>query len=268
MRAGGQTPRPGAETRPVPTRTFPTWTLPAWTLLAALLLGACQITGVPPSAAGEPTATSVAAAATEPPPGGGGTELDHGGEQLTRGAALAYALGMERLAAGLHEDALDSFLEALELQDEPSPLLETRAATMLQQLGRHPEAVEHLDRAIGVHDSANLRARRAWAHRETGDCTAAAADAEAGIRIPLPDPTAHSHAEARLILAECRLEDGDAEQSLRDARAALEEARRAGGFGPGISRFQEMVERLERPAGAGGQPVETGPEDPGPNPGE
>ena len=156
---------------------------------------------------------------------------------------------MKHLAEGLHEDALSSFIKAGEAQGAPSALIETRIATMLQQLGRHAEAVENLDRAIALHDSANLRARRSWAHFETGDCAAAVMDAEAAVPIPLPEPTAHSHAEAWLIRAECSLADGDEEQALLDAREALREARRAGSFGLGIRRFQGMVERLEDGSG-------------------
>ena len=74
-------------------------------------------------------------------------------------------------------------------------------------------------------------------------------DAEAAVLIPLPEPTAHSHAEAWLIRAECSLADGDDDQALMDAREALREARRAGSFGLGIRRFQEMVERLEDGSG-------------------
>ena len=118
--------------------------------------------------------------------------------------------------------------------------------------------MERLDTAIGLHDSANLRARRAWAHLETGDCATAVMDADAGILIPLPDRTAHSHAESWLIRAECSLMDGDEEQALRDARETLREAERAGSFGPDIGRFREMVERLEAKDGPAPPPAPEG----------
>ena len=229
--------------------------------MAVVSAAGCQITGGPPATGGPGVEPPPAAASptVEPIPD---QDLERGSgesrEQLTSDAARAYDLGMERLAEGLHEDALSSFLKAAEAQGEPSALIETRIATMLQQLGRHAEAVERLDIAIRLHDSANLRARRAWAHLETGDCAAAVMDAEAAVLIPLPEPTAHSHAEAWRIRAECSLKAGDEEQALRDAREALKEAERAGSFGPDIGRFREMVERLEAKDGPAPPPAPEG----------
>ena len=133
----------------------------------------CQITGTPSSTGGsnaeqaspveatstaEPARTTEPAMAAEPEPADRGPvngepssdkSLERGSgesrEQLTQEAARTYDLGMKRLAEGLHEDALSSFIKAGEAQGAPSALIETRIATMLQQLGRHAEAVENLD---------------------------------------------------------------------------------------------------------------------------
>ena len=111
------------------------------------------------------------------------------------------------LRNGQRHEAVTRFQEALELQGTPSVLLHTRSAGVLQQLGQHRQAVLHLDQAIMLGDSADLRTKPAWSHAETGNCPEAKVDAGMALGTEMPDRIAHSHAEAGLVLARCHTEE-------------------------------------------------------------
>ena len=159
-----------------------------------------------------------------------------GPEDLIFEPALTHLkTGIDLHNQGDYEAALASFRTAQEVHGTPSGAIQVRIGQTYSAMGQSQNAIKHYTAAIGIRDSALLRANRWTEHAANGQCTEAAADAEAALGMKAyAEPGFHTDVEAHWILATCLLDQGDNQNALFHIDKAISAARtngyQAGGY--------------------------------------
>ena len=187
--------------------------------LAATTVPAAQ--GTPPAQyATDPQQTGMQPNAATPDP-------DHfkevGDKDLFLGQAWTELdRGLELFYQADYHGALQAFQSAKIHHGKPSSVLENRIGTALQSLGDHQQAIDHFTKAIEIEDGPIDRVNRAISYLETNQCPLAIHDAQQALDMK-PESTDgyHTDAEAHIVLSTCRLVSGDNAQAIEHAEAAL-----------------------------------------------
>ncbi len=130
--------------------------------------------------------------------------------------------GLELFYQADYHGALQAFQLAKIHHGKPSSVLENRIGTTLQSLGDHQQAIDHFTKAIEIEDGPPDRVNRAISYLETNQCPLAIHDAQQALGMT-PESTDgyHTDAEAHIVLSTCRLVNGDNAQAIEHAEAAL-----------------------------------------------
>lgn len=141
-------------------------------------------------------------------------------------AMTASDRGEELFEHGQYEAALKSFKDAQEYHGKPSSVLESWIGLSYQALEQHDLAIVHFTNSIGIDDGPIDRANRGISYSQNGQCGRAIKDAEIVLSMePYTEPNYHSDVEAHLVLAICRVEQGDYLTAYEHTERALSIAR-------------------------------------------
>ena len=149
--------------------------------------------------------------------------IELGDSDLFFGQALAeFNRGEELFDQADYHGALQAFQSAKIHRSKPSSVLENQIGIAFQSLGDHQQAIDHFTKAIEIEDGPVHRINRALSYIETGQCPLAIHDAQQALETK-PESTDgyHTHAEAHFMLSTCHLTRGDNAQAIEDAEAAL-----------------------------------------------
>ena len=121
-----------------------------------------------------------------------------------------------------HAEAALSLMAANKYSAEESATAHVLAGDAYYREGSYAKAIEHYSQAIALDDTAEARARRAWAYLETQDCTSALADSHKALEMPAASWSEyHSWAEAHGALSYCYADESQWEKALQHEESSL-----------------------------------------------
>ena len=139
------------------------------------------------------------------------------------GQALAEAnRGTELFHQGDYDGAIQAYQSAQIHHGKPSSVMENRIGWAFLELGNHQQAIDHFTKAIEIEDGPTDRVNRAISYIETDQCPLAIHDAQQALDMK-PESTDgyHTDAEAHRELRDCHMAIGDYAKAVENARAAL-----------------------------------------------
>ena len=140
--------------------------------------------------------------------------VDQAAEEFDRGTELFYQ--------GDYDGAIQAYKSAQIHHGKPSTVLENKIGIAFLGLGNHQQAIDHFTKAIEIEDGPVGRLNRASSYIETGQCPLAIHDAQQALDMK-PESTDgyHTDAEAHIVLRTCHMAIGDYTKAVENARAAV-----------------------------------------------
>ena len=133
----------------------------------------------------------------------------------------ALERGEDAFDQGKYQEALEEFLEAQRLHEEPNPVLQNWIGSSYKALGQLDQAINHYTNTIELEDDAVNRTNRGLLYAETRQCSSAIEDAKAAFAMePAGGEGFHTDVSANIILSACYMEQGDYLSALQHADAA------------------------------------------------